>query len=117
MHFVLCASYFAVLGFLAMYGLHRSHLVITCLRHARALRAKGEIAPLAMDAPLDTVPHVTVQLPLYNEATVAARLLEHIARIDYPREKLEIQVLDDSTDETRALVRSLVAGLQEDGGP
>ncbi len=114
MHFVLCASYFAVLGFLAMYGLHRSHLVLTCLRHARALRAmKDEVPPLAHDAPLDTVPHVTVQLPLYNEATVAARLLEHVARIDYPREKLEIQVLDDSTDETRALVRSLVANLQE----
>jgi cellulose synthase/poly-beta-1,6-N-acetylglucosamine synthase-like glycosyltransferase len=113
MHFVLCASYFAVLGFLAMYGLHRSHLVVTCLRHARALREKGEVAPLSHDAPIDTLPHVTVQLPLYNEATVAARLLEHIARIDYPREKLEIQVLDDSTDETRALVRSLVARLRE----
>jgi hypothetical protein len=114
MHFVLCASYFSVLGFLAMYGLHRSHLVITCLRHARALRAmKDEVPPLAPDALLATVPHVTIQLPLYNEATVAARLLEHIARIDYPREKLEIQVLDDSTDETRALLRSLVADLQD----
>jgi len=77
MHFVLCASYFAVLGFLAMYGLHRSHLVITCLRYARALREKGEVPPLASDAPLADVPHVTIQLPLYNEATVAARLLEH----------------------------------------
>jgi glycosyltransferase involved in cell wall biosynthesis len=116
MHLVLCASYFAVLGFLAMYGLHRSHLVITCLRHGRALRAmKDEVPPLPHDAPLASVPHVTVQLPLYNEATVAARLLEHIARTDYPREKLEIQVLDDSTDETRALVRSLVAKLQEPG--
>ncbi len=110
MHFVLCASYFSVLGFLAMYGLHRSHLVITCLRHARALRAmKDEVPPLAPDALLESVPHVTIQLPLYNEATVAARLLEHIARVDYPREKLEIQVLDDSTDETRALLRSLVS--------
>jgi cellulose synthase/poly-beta-1,6-N-acetylglucosamine synthase-like glycosyltransferase len=115
MHFVLCASYFAVLGFLAMYGLHRSHLVITCLRHARSLRAmKSDVPPLPHDAPLETVPHVTVQLPLYNEATVAARLLEHIARTDYPREKLEVQVLDDSTDETRALVRSLVTKLQEE---
>ena len=116
MHFVLCASYFAVLGFLAMYGLHRSHLVITCLRYARAIRAKAEIAPLPADAPLESVPHVTVQLPLYNEATVAARLLEHIARMDYPREKLEIQVLDDSTDETRALVRDLVSALREPAG-
>ena len=43
---------------------------------------------------------MTIQLPLYNEATVVARLLEQTAKIDYPREKLEIQVLDDSTDET-----------------
>jgi cellulose synthase/poly-beta-1,6-N-acetylglucosamine synthase-like glycosyltransferase len=113
MHFVLCASYFAVLGFLAMYGLHRSHLVLTCLRYARAIRAKSEIAPLAKDASPSDVPHVTIQLPLYNEATVAARLLDHVSKIDYPREKLEIQVLDDSTDETRALVRSLVAKLQD----
>jgi hypothetical protein len=117
MHFVLCASYFTVLGFLAMYGLHRSHLVITCLRHARALRAmKDDVPPLAHDALVESVPHVTIQLPLYNEATVAARLLEHVARMDYPREKLEIQVLDDSTDETRALVRSLVAQLQQPTG-
>jgi cellulose synthase/poly-beta-1,6-N-acetylglucosamine synthase-like glycosyltransferase len=114
MHFALCASYFAVLGFLAMYGLHRSHLVITCLRYARRRGGeRAEIAPLPADAPLETVPHVTIQLPLYNEATVAARLLEHIARMDYPRAKLEIQVLDDSTDETRALVRQLVAALRE----
>src|SRR5579862_9024543 len=108
MHFLLCASYFAVLLLLAMYGLHRSHLVLTCLRHARALRAmKDDVAPLGPETPLEKVPYITVQLPLYNEATVAARLLEHISKIDYPRERLEIQVLDDSTDETRALVRSL----------
>ncbi|PQB03510.1 cellulose synthase family protein [Aureitalea marina] len=46
------------------------------------------------------VPHVTIQLPVYNELYVMERLLENIARIDYPREKLEIQVLDDSTDES-----------------
>ncbi|HEY2513914.1 MAG TPA: glycosyltransferase [Polyangiaceae bacterium] len=114
MHVLLCASYFAVLLLLSMYGLHRSHLVLTCLRHARALRSmKDEVAPLALDVPAEDVPHVTIQLPLYNEATVAARLLEHISKIEYPREKLEIQVLDDSTDETRALVRSLVAQLRD----
>jgi glycosyltransferase involved in cell wall biosynthesis len=114
MHFLLCASYFAVLLLLAMYGLHRSHLVITCMRHARKLRAmQDEVAPLGRDVPLESIPHVTVQLPLYNEATVAARLLDHVAKLDYPREKLEIQVLDDSTDETRALVRNCVAQLRD----
>ncbi len=113
MHFALCAAYFAVLLLLAMYGLHRSHLVITCLRHARLAKSSAE--PLPADTAIDRVPHVTVQLPLYNEATVAARLLEHVAKIDYPREKLEIQVLDDSTDETRALVRGEVERLAQTG--
>ena len=54
------------------------------------------------------LPVVTIQLPLFNEATVAARLLDAVAAIDYPRHLLEIQVLDDSTDETRALVRAHV---------
>ena len=48
----------------------------------------------------DEVPYVTIQLPVYNEMYVMERLLDNIAQIDYPKEKLEIQVLDDSTDET-----------------
>jgi glycosyltransferase involved in cell wall biosynthesis len=114
MQVALCACYFTVLLLLAMYGLHRSHLVITCLRLGKKLRAMAvSVPPLPADAPLDTVPHVTVQLPLYNEATVAARLLAHIAKLDYPRERLEIQVLDDSTDETGSLLRALVAGIRD----
>jgi hypothetical protein len=58
---------------------------------------------------------VTIQLPLYNEATVARRLLDHVAAIEWPRERLEIQVLDDSTDETRAMVKSCVEELRERG--
>ncbi len=54
---------------------------------------------------------VTVQLPLYNEASVAERLLRAVAALDYPRDRLEIQVLDDSTDETSALVAAEVARL------
>jgi HEAT repeat protein len=60
-------------------------------------------------------PSVTVQLPLYNERAVAARLLECIGRLDYPREKLQVQVLDDSTDETRAVVERGVALLKKKG--
>lgn len=116
MQTALCVAYFAVLALLASYGLHRSHLVWTCWRYRRKLAATKEgPAPLALDVSSDSVPHVTVQLPLYNEATVAERLLAHVARIDYPRDRLEIQVLDDSTDETRALVRSLVARLADTG--
>src|SRR5690606_3076549 len=55
---------------------------------------------------------VTIQLPLYNEATVVARLLEATAKMAYPRSKLEIQVLDDSTDESRQMARAKVQHLR-----
>jgi cellulose synthase/poly-beta-1,6-N-acetylglucosamine synthase-like glycosyltransferase len=112
MQLALCAAYFTVLFFLAMYGLHRSHLVLTCLRYrARLKDLRNGVAPLAPDHQ-GALLHVTVQLPLFNEATVTARLLDHIAALRYPREYLEIQVLDDSTDETEAIARAHIAKLR-----
>jgi len=113
MHLALCVAYFVVLLFLAMYGLHRSHLVLTVLRHRKKLRSMRENAPQLADYAKagKGLPHVTIQLPLYNEVTVATRLLDHVAGIRYPRELFEIQVLDDSTDETRALVRQHVSEI------
>lgn len=112
MQAALCVAYFAVLLVLAMYGLHRSHLVLTCLRYAKKLRALREGVPsLSVDVDPATLPHVTIQLPLFNEATVVARLLETTAKMVYPRSKLEIQVLDDSTDECRQIARSKVQEL------
>jgi cellulose synthase/poly-beta-1,6-N-acetylglucosamine synthase-like glycosyltransferase len=99
MHFPFFALYFAVLLVLCGYGLHRSHLVYLCLRYRSRiplLRKGGETQARDEDLPV-----VTIQLPLYNEATVAARLLDAVATMDYPHDRLEIQVLDDSTDETR----------------
>src|SRR6185503_7556719 len=61
------------------------------------------------------LPRVTVQLPLYNEATVVARLLDAVGRIDYPKELFEVQVLDDSNDETRAIAQAKVEELQARG--
>src|SRR5580704_6356917 len=118
MHYALYTAYFAVLLVLAMYGLHRSHLVLTVLRHRRALKALKEGVPALATGTVegrDDLPRVTIQLPLYNEATVAGRLLDHVAAIEWPRSHLEIQVLDDSTDETRALVRAKVESLREGG--
>ncbi len=112
MHVALCTAYFAVLLLLASYGLHRSHLVFTCLRLRKKLAALRNVPPA--DASEDALPHVTIQLPLFNEATVAVRLLEHVARLDYPRDRLEIQVLDDSTDETEALVRAAIRRFADD---
>jgi cellulose synthase/poly-beta-1,6-N-acetylglucosamine synthase-like glycosyltransferase len=114
MHVALCFAYFAVLLLLAMYGLHRSHLVLTVLRLRKKLAAMQEgCRPIAPDADPATLPHVTIQLPLYNEATVVGRLLEETAKMVYPRHKLEIQVLDDSTDESRQLARAKVEALRQ----
>ena len=60
-------------------------------------------------------PHVTVQLPMFNEYYVAGRLIDSVASLDYPKDKLEIQVLDDSTDECRLLVQKKVAHYQSLG--
>jgi glycosyltransferase involved in cell wall biosynthesis len=109
----LCIAYFAVLLLLASYGLHRSHLVYLCLRHRKALeRNKTSVAAAATG---DDLPFVTIQLPLFNEATVATRLLDAVAEMDYPKDRLEVQVLDDSTDETQALVRAHVDRLTDKG--
>ncbi len=61
------------------------------------------------------IPFVTIQLPLYNERPVVERLLKNIAEIDYPPEKLEIQVLDDSTDDSITLTASLIAEIRNRG--
>lgn len=63
----------------------------------------------------DEIPLVTIQLPVYNEMYVMDRLLENISKIDYPKEKLEIQVLDDSTDDTVETTKQHVLKLQESG--
>jgi cellulose synthase/poly-beta-1,6-N-acetylglucosamine synthase-like glycosyltransferase len=93
-------SYFFVLIILAVYGWHRYYLVYLYLRHRHREPKAGP--------PLAPQPVVTVQLPLYNEMYVADRLIESVCLLEYPRELLEIQVLDDSTDETRSIAESAV---------
>jgi cellulose synthase/poly-beta-1,6-N-acetylglucosamine synthase-like glycosyltransferase len=110
MAIVLCVIYFAVLLALSAYGLHRYHLVILCRRNRHVLdRAAAHAGPPVAD---EELPIVTVQLPMFNESTVVARLLRSVARIDYPREKLHIQVLDDSIDETQVFARAEVERLK-----
>src|SRR3954471_16086576 len=86
------AAYFFVVIILAVYGWHRYYLVYVYMKN-RGREPKAT-------TPLDPMPVVTIQLPLYNEMYVADRLIDAVCAIDYPRELLEIQVLDDSTDET-----------------
>ena len=105
---LILATYFFVLVILAVYGWHRYWLVY--------LYMKYKDRPPVPLATLDQLPRVTVQLPIYNEMYVADRLIDAVCQIDYPRELLEIQVLDDSTDETRAVAeqavrRKLAAGI------
>src|SRR5690349_13701643 len=84
--------YFFVLSILAIYGWHRYYLVYLYTKHK-------DRAPVPLPE-LTDLPRVTVQLPIFNEMYVADRLIDTVCEIDYPRELLEIQVLDDSTDET-----------------
>ena len=100
-------AYFAVLLLLAVYGIHR--LVIVALYRLSRSRAPRDLRSM------EIWPRVTVQLPLFNELYVAERLLEAAAAIDYPGDRLEIQVLDDSTDATRDIVARKVAELRRRG--
>jgi cellulose synthase/poly-beta-1,6-N-acetylglucosamine synthase-like glycosyltransferase len=87
--------YFFVLSILAIYGWHRYYLVYLYMKN------RGKAPNPALPPPaLAELPRVTVQLPIYNEMYVADRLIDAVCDMDYPRELLEIQVLDDSTDET-----------------
>jgi cellulose synthase/poly-beta-1,6-N-acetylglucosamine synthase-like glycosyltransferase len=96
---LILATYFFVLVILAVYGWHRYYLVYLYMTN------KGR---QPVPAGLDTLPPVTIQLPIYNEMYVADRLIDAVCEIDYPRELLEIQVLDDSTDETRSVAERAV---------
>jgi len=92
--------YFLTLVILAVFGLHRYIMVFLYYRH-RDRRAVPVPLP-------DQLPRVTVQLPLYNEMYVVDRLLDSVCRIRYPRELMEIQILDDSTDDTVAMVQASI---------
>jgi cellulose synthase/poly-beta-1,6-N-acetylglucosamine synthase-like glycosyltransferase len=94
-------AYYAVLSLLAVYGVHRAFMVLLYYRHRNEdPRPAGG---------LERLPVVTVQLPVYNEVYVVERLIESVVALDYPRELLEIQILDDSTDDTRDVARRVGA--------
>lgn len=91
--------YAATALMLAAYALNSLILIILFLRHRSASPPRVS---------LNRYPRVTVQLPVYNEAAVIERLIDAIARLDWPRDRLQIQVLDDSTDETTAIAQACV---------
>ncbi|HEY4046031.1 MAG TPA: glycosyltransferase [Acidobacteriaceae bacterium] len=97
----LLVPYFTVMVILAFYGLHRYQLVY----HYYKNRKKEVREPVSHYTEL---PRITVQLPIFNEQFVIDRLVHACCNLDYPREKLQIQVLDDSTDETTVSARRIV---------
>ena len=99
----LLMTYFAVLLTLAIFGMHRYWMVFLYYRYRHRQpqsHAQGQFKDL---------PKVTVQLPVYNELYVVERLIDAVCQFDYPKERLEIQVLDDSTDETAYVAKARVA--------
>ncbi|HET9802966.1 MAG TPA: glycosyltransferase, partial [Candidatus Acidoferrum sp.] len=92
--------YFIILIILAGYGLHRYWLVYDYYKYRKNVPGPPP--------PVKEWPRVTIQLPIFNERYVIERLVEAVSRFDYPRELLDVQVLDDSTDETREVAKACV---------
>jgi cellulose synthase/poly-beta-1,6-N-acetylglucosamine synthase-like glycosyltransferase len=102
-------AYFGILLLLAVYGFYRLRVTYLFWRYVRS----GPSEPEGFDE--ESLPTVTVQLPLFNEMYVAERLINACAALDYPAHLLEIQVLDDSTDETSIHVAECVARHRDRG--
>ncbi len=101
------ASYIIVLIGLAGYGSHRLTIVFLYLKHSRK-------HPVPMEL-FKELPLVTIQLPVFNEMHVVDRLLAAVSALDYPQDKMQIQLLDDSTDETVEICRAGIEGLKARG--
>ncbi len=101
----LLIPYFIVMVILAFYGIHRYQLVWLYYRN-RKKETRWSEPPARFDP--GELPFVTIQLPIFNEQYVIDRLVDACCRLDYPRDRFEIQVLDDSTDETREVARDIV---------
>ena len=102
--------YFAVMIVLALYGVHRYTL---CYLYFKYKKNYNPNPPRHFEE----LPRVTIQLPIFNEQFVIDRLIDAVCAMDYPREKLEIQVLDDSTDETQEVAAGIVARYAALGHP
>jgi cellulose synthase/poly-beta-1,6-N-acetylglucosamine synthase-like glycosyltransferase len=103
------APYFTVLIILSFYGLHRYQIIREYFKNRKKLAGPA--------GRFEQLPCVTIQLPIYNERFVVERLLEETTRMDYPRELIQIQVLDDSTDDTHPFAEQLCADYREAGFP
>ena len=106
-HLIWTICYLSVLAGLSAYGIHRYFIIYLFLKNR-----KREVLPLGC---FEQLPKVTVQLPIFNEVYVVERLLRSVTELDYPRDCLQVQVLDDSTDDTRELTAACVTELRGRG--
>tara|TARA_R110001592_G_scaffold363109_2_gene680385 strand:- start:54955 stop:56430 length:1476 start_codon:yes stop_codon:yes gene_type:complete len=106
MEMVLISVYAILLGFILMYSFVQLSMLISYWKKRNSI----EVPEITEGFPL-----VTIQLPIYNEKYVIERLINKVCELDYPKDKMQIQVLDDSTDNTLAIVKSIVESKQKEG--
>src|SRR5205823_7676930 len=106
-HIIWTVCYLSVLIGLSAYGVHRYFIIYLYLKNRKRAPVPARY--------FEQLPTVTMQLPIFNEMYVAERLLRSVSELDYPRELLQIQVLDDSIDETREITASCADELRQRG--
>ncbi|HCH46258.1 MAG TPA: glycosyl transferase family 2, partial [Algoriphagus sp.] len=95
--FILLGIYLLGMVLIFIYSLAQGHLLLFFFKEKRN--------PQPTPSNPSELPQITVQLPLFNEMYVAERLIDAVSKLNYPSEKLEIQILDDSTDQTKELIQ------------
>src|SRR5579863_6970543 len=105
----LTGLYLFLIFIVSLYGLHRCWILYLYFRYYKLAQ------PLHSPDSQTSWPSVTIQLPIYNERYVVERLIDSVCQMDYPRELLEIQVLDDSTDDTQDIVARKLKMLRAQG--
>jgi cellulose synthase/poly-beta-1,6-N-acetylglucosamine synthase-like glycosyltransferase len=98
------SGHFILLFILCLFGLHRLSMVYRWYKYKNV--------PAEISTEFNELPYITVQIPLYNERFVAERIINAVANFDYPKTKLQIQIVDDSTDDTCQLVADRVSHFQ-----
>ena len=110
--YILIFIYVASLMYITLYCIVQFHLLI---RYKRSKAHDTTLPLLSLDTPHENLPLITIQLPIFNEKYVVERLIANIIKLEYPKERLEIQVLDDSTDHTLILAKSAVDHYKSEG--